>query len=96
MAGKPWLKRTPWGACDGTGVWTGEDANWVDRHRSHGSIDVWASDGGRLQATVYNRTAEKAEPLVEKGARLAASPQRSPRQSDVVFTIVGYPGTCVR
>jgi 3-hydroxyisobutyrate dehydrogenase len=42
-------------------------------------------------ATVFNRTAEKAGPLVEKGARLAASPDDVAQASDVVFTIVGFP-----
>jgi 3-hydroxyisobutyrate dehydrogenase len=42
-------------------------------------------------ATVYNRTAAKARPLVEKGARLADSPQAVAAGSDVVFTMVGYP-----
>jgi 3-hydroxyisobutyrate dehydrogenase len=42
-------------------------------------------------ATVYNRTSEKARPLVEKGARLATSPQAVAEASDVVFSIVGYP-----
>ncbi|HZW30659.1 MAG TPA: NAD(P)-dependent oxidoreductase [Isosphaeraceae bacterium] len=42
-------------------------------------------------ATVYNRTGEKARPLVEKGAKLADSPQAVAAASDVVFTIVGYP-----
>jgi 3-hydroxyisobutyrate dehydrogenase len=43
------------------------------------------------KATVYNRTAEKAKPLVEQGAKLADSPQAVAEASDVVFTIVGYP-----
>jgi 3-hydroxyisobutyrate dehydrogenase len=43
------------------------------------------------RATVFNRTAEKAKPLVEKGAKLADSPQAVAEASDVVFTIVGYP-----
>jgi 3-hydroxyisobutyrate dehydrogenase len=43
------------------------------------------------RATVFNRTAEKTRPLVEKGARLADSPQAVALESDVVFTIVGYP-----
>jgi 3-hydroxyisobutyrate dehydrogenase len=42
-------------------------------------------------AMVFNRTAEKAGPLVEKGAKLAASPHEVAEASDVVFTIVGYP-----
>src|SRR5260370_37417095 len=43
------------------------------------------------RATVYNRTAEKAKPLVQEGAKLADSPQAVALESDVVFTIVGYP-----
>ena len=42
-------------------------------------------------ATVYNRSAAKAKPLVERGARLARSPKEVAETSDVVFTIVGYP-----
>jgi 3-hydroxyisobutyrate dehydrogenase len=43
------------------------------------------------RASVFNRTAEKARALVEKGAALAGSPQEVAAASDVVFTIVGYP-----
>ncbi len=43
------------------------------------------------RATVFNRSAEKAKTLVEKGAALAESPQAVAEVSDVVFTIVGYP-----
>jgi 3-hydroxyisobutyrate dehydrogenase len=42
-------------------------------------------------ATVFNRTVEKTRPLVEKGAKVADSPQAVAQASDVVFTIVGYP-----
>jgi 3-hydroxyisobutyrate dehydrogenase len=42
-------------------------------------------------ATIFNRTAEKARPLVDKGAKLADSPREVAEASDVVFTIVGYP-----
>jgi len=42
-------------------------------------------------ATVFNRTPDKARPLVEKGAKLADSPKAVAAASDVVFTIVGYP-----
>ena len=42
-------------------------------------------------ATVFNRTAEKARPLVEKGAQLADSPRAVAEASDVVFSMVGYP-----
>ncbi|XP_015902831.2 probable 3-hydroxyisobutyrate dehydrogenase-like 1, mitochondrial [Ziziphus jujuba] len=41
--------------------------------------------------TVFNRTLSKAQPLVDLGAHLANSPLAVASQSDVVFTIVGYP-----
>ncbi|TWT93358.1 NAD(P)-dependent oxidoreductase [Stieleria varia] len=44
------------------------------------------------QATVYNRTASKTEPLAALGATVANSPREVAEQSDVVFTIVGFPG----
>jgi 3-hydroxyisobutyrate dehydrogenase len=42
-------------------------------------------------ATVYNRTKDKAKGLIEKGAKWADSPKAVSEQSDVVFTIVGFP-----
>jgi 3-hydroxyisobutyrate dehydrogenase len=42
-------------------------------------------------ATVYNRSVEKAKPLVDKGASLAKSPREVAANSDVIFTIVGFP-----
>ena len=41
--------------------------------------------------TVYNRTAAKAEPLIERGAVWAESASDAVRGADVVFTMVGYP-----
>lgn len=41
--------------------------------------------------TVFNRTRSKAEGLLSKGAAWAATPAEVARQSDVVFTIVGFP-----
>jgi 3-hydroxyisobutyrate dehydrogenase len=41
--------------------------------------------------TVYNRTRAKAQPLLDRGARWAEDPRGLAAQSDVVFTIVGYP-----
>ena len=40
---------------------------------------------------VYNRTKEKAEALIEKGAIWENSPAEIARKCGVVFTIVGYP-----
>ncbi len=42
-------------------------------------------------ATVYNRSKGKAEPLIAKGAKWADTPKAVAENSDVVFTIVGYP-----
>lgn len=42
-------------------------------------------------ATVYNRSKSKADPLIEKGAKWAATPKALAEQSDVVFSIVGFP-----
>lgn len=41
--------------------------------------------------TVYNRTASKAQPLVDRGARRAESVAQAVRDADVVLTMVGYP-----
>ena len=41
--------------------------------------------------TVFNRTISKAQPLLDLGANLALSPLDVAAQSDVVFSVVGYP-----
>ena len=40
---------------------------------------------------VFNRTQSKAQSLLEQGAAWAESPRQVAQQSDVVFSIVGYP-----
>ncbi|MBA4189904.1 MAG: oxidoreductase [Planctomycetaceae bacterium] len=42
-------------------------------------------------ATVYNRSADKLAPLLELGAKAAATPKAVAEQSDIVFAIVGFP-----
>src|SRR3954465_230772 len=42
-------------------------------------------------AVVYNRSKEKAQPLIEAGAIWADSPKALASQCDVVFAIVGFP-----
>ena len=42
-------------------------------------------------ATVYNRSRDKAQPLIDKGASWAATPREVAQASDVVFAIVGFP-----
>lgn len=44
-----------------------------------------------FQTTVYTRSREKAQPLLEQGARWAASPREVAQQVDVLFAIVGFP-----
>ncbi len=44
-----------------------------------------------FSATVYNRSREKTQPLVELGAQVAASPAEVAENSDVILTIVGFP-----
>jgi 3-hydroxyisobutyrate dehydrogenase len=43
------------------------------------------------KATVYNRSKDKAGPLLEAGAAWGATPRKVAEQSDVVFAIVGFP-----
>lgn len=43
------------------------------------------------QSIVYNRTKEKAQALLDKGAEWADSPQGVAARADVIFTIVGFP-----
>jgi 3-hydroxyisobutyrate dehydrogenase len=40
---------------------------------------------------VYTRTKEKAEELMEKGAKWASSPAEIAQSSDIIITMVGYP-----
>lgn len=40
---------------------------------------------------VYNRTAAKAEPLIQQGARLVENPAEIAARSDLIITIVGFP-----
>src|SRR5262245_46507217 len=42
-------------------------------------------------ATVYNRSKEKARPLLDAGAAWGDSPRAVAESSDVVFAIVGFP-----
>jgi 3-hydroxyisobutyrate dehydrogenase len=43
------------------------------------------------KATVYNRSREKTQPLVEQGAEYAPTPKAVAERSDVVLAIVGFP-----
>src|SRR5207244_3658078 len=43
------------------------------------------------KATVYNRTKDKAKPLLDAGAAWVDTPKAVAERSDVVFAIVGFP-----
>jgi 3-hydroxyisobutyrate dehydrogenase len=43
------------------------------------------------EVTVYNRSREKAQDLLDRGAGWAATPKELASKSDVVFAIVGFP-----
>ncbi len=42
-------------------------------------------------AFVYNRSRDKAEPLIEKGAHWCNSPAEVAARAEIIFSIVGYP-----
>jgi 3-hydroxyisobutyrate dehydrogenase len=44
-----------------------------------------------FSATVYNRSRDKAQPLIDLGATFADSPKAVAERSDIVFAIVGFP-----
>lgn len=62
-------------------IGTGVMGSSMVRHLLNAGYDV----------NVYNRTKEKAMPLVEEGAVWQDSPVAIAQTSDIVFTIVGYP-----
>src|SRR6516225_8243499 len=62
-------------------IGTGVMGRWMCQH---------LMDKG-YQATVYNRSRDKAKPLLEAGAAWADTPRAVAERSDVVFSIVGFP-----
>ena len=62
-------------------VGTGVMGRWMCQH---------VMDLG-YNATVFTRTKSKADPLLELGATWAKSPAEVAANSDIVFTIVGFP-----
>ncbi len=63
---------------------------WVGTGVMGSSMCGHLIDAG-FSATVFNRTRMKADGLIGKGAVWADSPKAVAENSDVVFTIVGYP-----
>ena len=62
-------------------IGTGVMGRWMCQH---------AMTAG-FTATVYNRSRDKAQPLLDAGATFADSPKAVAAASDVVFAIVGFP-----
>jgi 3-hydroxyisobutyrate dehydrogenase len=63
---------------------------WIGTGVMGSSMCGHVLDAG-YSVTVYNRTRERAEPLLERGATWASSPADVASASDAVFSIVGYP-----
>ncbi len=62
-------------------IGTGVMGRWMCQH---------AMNAG-FAATVFNRSKEKAQPLLDAGAQFAGSPKEVAAKSDLVFAIVGFP-----
>ena len=62
-------------------IGTGVMGRWMCQHLLNGGY----------KATVYNRSKDKAAPLLEAGAAWADTPKAVAEQYDVVFAIVGFP-----
>ena len=62
-------------------IGTGVMGRWMCTHLQRAGYPV----------AVYNRTREKAQPLLEDGALWCDSPAEVTRNADIIFTIVGYP-----
>ncbi len=62
-------------------IGTGVMGRWMCQH---------AMEKG-YAATVYNRSRDKVQPLVDLGAKAAESPKQVAEHSDIVFAIVGFP-----
>ncbi|KAL0482098.1 3-hydroxyisobutyrate dehydrogenase [Acrasis kona] len=46
---------------------------------------------GYVNPTIYTRTKEKAQPLIDLGAKFVETPREVAQNSDVIICIVGYP-----
>jgi 3-hydroxyisobutyrate dehydrogenase len=63
---------------------------WIGTGVMGASMCSHIIDAG-YSATVFSRTKSRAEPLLAKGAAWADTPQAVAAESDVVFSIVGFP-----
>lgn len=63
---------------------------WIGTGVMGSSMAGHLIDAG-YSVSVFNRTASKTKALVDKGAKLCASPKEVGENSDIVFSIVSYP-----
>ena len=63
---------------------------WIGTGVMGSSMAGHLMDAG-YTVSVFNRTVSKTKTLVDKGAKLCASPKEVGENSDIVFSIVGYP-----
>ena len=63
---------------------------WVGTGVMGKSMCAHLLDAGH-EVSVYNRTKEKALDLINKGAKWCSNPLQVAQNSDVIFTIVGFP-----
>ena len=63
---------------------------WIGTGVMGSSMCGHLMDAG-YKATIFSRTRSKAEPLLARGATWAESPREVAEQSDVTFSIVGFP-----
>lgn len=69
---------------------TGTAIGWIGTGVMGSSMCGHLLDAGH-SLTVFSRTREKAEPLLERGARWADSPAGVAAASELVFSMVGFP-----
>ena len=62
-------------------IGTGVMGRWMCQHAM----------GKGFAATVYNRSQDKLQPLLDLGAKAADSPRQVAENADIVFAIVGFP-----
>lgn len=74
----------------GTNIKTDMKIAWIGTGIMGGAMCARLLDAG-YTCFVYNRTPEKAQPLLNAGAHLASSPADAASKADVVFTMVGFP-----
>jgi 3-hydroxyisobutyrate dehydrogenase len=63
---------------------------WVGTGVMGKSMCAHLIDAGH-QVSIFNRTKEKALDLINKGAKWCSNPMEVAQNSDVIFTIVGFP-----